>query len=149
MPVKFFNWWNSIYEINASYQYYKAYPQYGTLNQWTGDLILKSTQSFTLSNAISAEILGNYESATQYGINKFRPSYNIDAGMRVKILNNKGTLGLGLVDVFNTQRVRYYTNYQGLDLKQTIKTESRIFKLNFVYRFGKSTVKVAPSRKNG
>jgi iron complex outermembrane receptor protein len=149
MPVKFFNWWNSIYEINASYQYYKAYPQYGTLNQWTGDLILKSTQSFTLSKAVSAEILGNYESATQYGINKFRPSYNIDAGMRVKILNNKGTLGLGLADIFNTQRVRYYINYQGLDLRQTIKTESRIFKLNFAYRFGKSTVKVAPSRKTG
>jgi outer membrane receptor protein involved in Fe transport len=149
MPVKFFNWWNGIYEINASYQHYKAYPQYGTLNQWTGDLILKSTQSFTLSEAISAEILGNYESATQYGINKFRPSYNIDAGMRVKILNNKGTLGLGLTDVFNTQRVRYYTNYQGLDLRQTIKTESRVFKLNFAYRFGKSTVKVAPSRKTG
>jgi outer membrane receptor protein involved in Fe transport len=148
-PIKFFNWWNSIYEMSASYLHYKAYPQYGTLNQWTGDLILKSTQSFTLSKAISAEILGNYESATLYGTNQFKPAYNIDAGMRIKILNNKGTLGLGLADVFNTQRDRYYNYYQGLDLRQTDKTESRIFRLNFVYRFGKSTVKVGPSRKTG
>ncbi|MDB5060222.1 MAG: hypothetical protein JWP67_65 [Mucilaginibacter sp.] len=148
-PIKFFNWWNSIYEVNASYLHYKAYPQYGTLNQWTGDLILKSTQTFTLNKAISAEILGNYESATLYGINHFRPSYNVDAGMRLKVLNNKGTLGLGLADVFNTQRDRYYSYYQGLDLKQTDKTESRIVRLTFIYRFGKSTVKVAPSRKTG
>ncbi|MFA6084973.1 outer membrane beta-barrel protein [Mucilaginibacter sp.] len=149
IPIKIFSWWTSSYDIDASYQLYIAYPQNGNLHQGIFDFISKATQNFIVSKTITAEIRGGYESAVLYGVNRFRPQYSIDAGVRAQILNKKGSIGINVSDVFNTLRDRYYTYYQGLDLRQTDKSESRIFRLNFTYRFGKTTIKAAPTRRAG
>ncbi|MBD1393132.1 outer membrane beta-barrel family protein [Mucilaginibacter glaciei] len=149
IPVRFFNWWNSSYSINASYQHYKSYPLYGNLNQQTGDMVATTTQNFMLNKFLSADIFGSYETANAYGVNQFKPQYFINAGLKARLPGNRSSLSLNVSDIFNTYRDRYATHFQGLDLTQTDKSESRIFRLSFSYRFGKNTVKDAPSRKTG
>ncbi|GGH21597.1 outer membrane beta-barrel protein [Mucilaginibacter phyllosphaerae] len=142
-PVTFTTWWRSTYDIDASYQRYVAYSQYGNLNKGTGDVIINTTQYFQLNSTITAQLSGKYETATFYGINQFRPNYFMNAGISKQILNKLGRLSLVAEDIFRTNRDRAYTNYQNLNRSMVDRREYRKVTLSFSYRFGKATVKSA------
>jgi iron complex outermembrane receptor protein len=148
-PVKFTRFWTSTYDIDASYQRYVAYARYGNLNKGTGDFILQSTQSFTISNTIAAEISGRYETATFYGINNIRPNYFVGAGINKQILNKLGKISIAATDIFNTNQDRTYVNYQNLNLSMADRREYRRITLSFSYRFGKTSVKSAAKHITG
>lgn len=148
-PLKFTNWWTSNYDIDASYQRYIADAQYGNFDRSTGDLIVITTQNFKLSNALSAELSGNYETPTLYGINRFKANYYANAGISMQILNKLGKLSLVASDIFKTKRDRTSTIYQNLNKYTVDWREYRIVTLNFSYRFGKRTVKSAARHRTG
>lgn len=148
-PIKFTSWWNSNYDIDASYQRYIADPQYGDFDQSTGDLIVNTTQSFKISNVLGAELMGHYETPTLYGINQFKANYYADAGISMQILNKLGKLSLVANDIFKTNRDRTSTRYQNLDRYTVDRREYRIVTLNFSYRFGKISVKGANRHRTG
>ncbi|MBK0380550.1 outer membrane beta-barrel family protein [Mucilaginibacter segetis] len=145
----FFAWWNGYFDADLSYQHYKAYPQNGNLNKGTGDLILSTSQTFKLLPKLSANISGDYETATFYGINHFKPAYGINTGVSTQLFKKAGKLSLILNDVFNTRRDRAYTTYLNLDQHIKDKKETRIITLNFSYRFGKTSVKGASRHSTG
>ncbi|QHS54049.1 TonB-dependent receptor [Mucilaginibacter sp. 14171R-50] len=148
-PFKFTSWWSSRYDIDASYQKYVAYRQYGTLNKGTGDLIVQWWQNFAISSTLAAELSGRYETATFYGINNVRPNYYVDAGISKQIFNKLGKLSLAVNDIFKTNQDRVFTNYQNLDRVMTDRREYRKVTLSFSYRFGKTSVKGAASHVTG
>ncbi|RYU90807.1 hypothetical protein EWM62_09190 [Mucilaginibacter terrigena] len=148
-PIRFTSWWGSRYDIDASYQRYVAYAMYGNLNKGTGDLIIQTSQDFTLNNTISAEISGRYETATFYGINNVRPNYFVDAGISKQILNKLGKLSLAVTDIFKTNQDRVFTNYQNLNRTMVDRREYRKIVLSFSYRFGKTSVKGAANHVTG
>lgn len=148
-PVTVAAWWTSIYDIDASYQRYVAYPQYGNLNKATGDLIINTTQDFQLSKTIAAQLTAKYESATFYGINQFRPTFIANAGLSKSLFSNMGKLSIGLTDIFKTYRDRSFTNYQNLNLRIVDVREYRKVTVSFSYRFGRSTVKGAAKHSIG
>src|SRR6202000_843926 len=82
-----------------------------------------------------------YESPTFYGISQYKSVYNVDADISTQLFNKKATLKLSVLDIFDTIRDRAHSDYQNLNLTIVDKTESRITKLSFIYRFGKSSVK--------
>jgi hypothetical protein len=84
-----------------------------------------------------------------YGVNNLKSSYTVNAGISRQILNKLGTLKLTVMDIFNTDRVRNYAIYQNINLSENSKRDTRIVRLNFSYRFGKSTVKSAAKRNTG
>ena len=144
-PVVFTNWWNADINVDASYQRYVAYPMYGNLNKGSQDIILSVTQHFIISETISAEIFGRYESPSFYGVNQFKSYYWANAAISKQLFNKRGSLKLNAADIFDTKRDRAFTNYQNLNLVNIDKVESQIVKLTFTYRFGKVTVKAASS----
>jgi hypothetical protein len=143
------NWWNTDFFLDASYQRYVAYAEYGNLNKGTQDVIFDITQHFVISKTISAEFLAHYESPTFYGVNQFKANYYINAGISKQLFNKRGNLKLNVSDIFNTLRDRNYTNYQNLNLSITDKRESQIVRLTFTYRFGKTTVKAVSTHHTG
>ncbi|RFZ90355.1 hypothetical protein D0C36_21415 [Mucilaginibacter conchicola] len=148
-PVKFTNWWNSNYDIDASYQRYIADPKYGDFDKSAGDVIINTTQTFKLGSRLSAELYGFYETPTVYGINNFKSAYYANAGLSMPVLNKLGKLSVTLLDIFKTRRDRAYTTYQNLNRSTVDWREYRILSVNFSYRFGKSTVKGAARHRTG
>jgi iron complex outermembrane receptor protein len=140
-PVTFTNWWNADFNVDASYQRYISYPVNGNLNKGTQDIVLSSNQHFIISPTFSASIYGWYESPNFYGVNQFKAEYHVDAGISKRLFDNKASLKLSATDIFNTLRDRTYTDYKNLKLKGMDKIETRVAKLTFTYRFGKTTIK--------
>jgi iron complex outermembrane receptor protein len=143
-PVVFTNWWNADFDVNASYQRYVAYRVNGNLNKGAQDIILTTNQHFIISPTISAEIFTGYESPNFYGVNEFKAEYHIDAVISKQLFNKRGSLKLGVTDIFNTWHDRTYTNYQNLNMTGTDKVETQVARLTFTYRFGKIGEKNTP-----
>jgi iron complex outermembrane receptor protein len=148
-PVVFNAWWNGDFALDASYQRIKAYPENGYLNKGTQDIIFSSRQAFKLSNTFNAEISGNYESPTFYGIGQFKANYGVDAGLSKQVLNKNGTIKLTVKDIFNTHRDRSTINYQNLNAYIYNKDETRVIRLSFTYRFGDVFLKGNRSHDTG
>jgi len=140
-PVQFTSWWDANFHLDASYQRIKAYPVNGNLNKGTQDIVFSSTQNFKISSTISADVSGKYESPAFYGISQYKAAYYVNADISKQLFDKRASLKLSVLDIFNTVRDRLVSNYQNLNLTVVDKTESRVVKLSFIYRFGKSTVK--------
>ena len=140
-PVVFTNWWNANFTMDAAYQRYVAYPQYGNLDKRTQDIILTGTQNFIISKTISAELYGYYESPSFYGVNQFKSVYYVNAAIGKQLFNKRGSLKFSVTDIFNTRRDSGFSDYDGLNLTTNDKTETQVAKLTLTYRFGKTTVK--------
>ncbi|MET3978927.1 iron complex outermembrane receptor protein [Mucilaginibacter sp. UYP25] len=148
-PIKFNSWWASNYDIDASYQRYVAYADYGNLNKGTADVIISSTQTFTLPGGFAAQLTGQFETATFYGIKQIRPAGYVDAGISKQIFNKMGRLSLTGTDIFKTNRDKVSINYQNVNINILDRREYRKVYLNFSYRFGKTTLKGAARHVTG
>ena len=148
-PVQFNNWWNGSFNLDASYQRYTSYAIYGNFNRGMQDIIFNTTQEFKLSNTITAELSGRYESPTIYGTNELKQQYWVNAGIGKQVLNKRGNLKLSVIDIFNTDRLRYKVQYQNVDFTAIDKRETRRVMINFTYRFGKTSVKSASKHNTG
>ncbi|TWR27442.1 TonB-dependent receptor [Mucilaginibacter pallidiroseus] len=148
-PVTFNNWWTATFDADLAYQKYVVYLRYGNFSKGSGYLVLNTSQNFTISKTIAAEIAGHYESSAIYGITRFKPVYYINAGISKQLFNKLGKLTLNANDIFNVRRDRGNVNFNNLRLSIYDKTETRYFKLDFTYRFGKKSVKAAARRNVG
>ncbi|MDO3644845.1 outer membrane beta-barrel family protein [Mucilaginibacter sp. L3T2-6] len=142
-------WWTADFHADISYQRYIAYPQNGNLNKGTQDVILNVLNTFKISPAVTATLSGDYESPTFYGITQNKARHRINAGIGTQLFNKRGTLRLNAEDIFNTDRDNTYTNYQNINLTVKDKKETRVARLTFIYRFGKTTVKAAKVHHTG
>lgn len=148
-PYIITKWWTGSIDVDAAYIRYITYPENGTLNKGTADIIITPAQNFKITKRLTAEISGRYETANQYGIRRFSYNYYVNAGISMPVLNTLGKLSLNIADIFNTNRDLAYTNFQNIDLRVYDKRETRIVRLNFSYRFGKTTVKGAARHTTG
>lgn len=139
-PVQFASWWDAVFNADISYQRIKAYPENGTLNKGTQDVLLSGTQTFKLSKRLTADLIGKYESPTFYGISNYKAAYHVDAAIAMQVAKN-ASLKLQALDIFNTDNTRSVAIYQSFNAHIVDKYETRMVKLSFTYRFGKSSVK--------
>jgi iron complex outermembrane receptor protein len=149
LPYTFTSWWSGLLDVDAAYLRYTVYPKNGAFDKGTADVIINARQNFNISKKLSLEISGRYETPNQYGIRRFAYNYYVNTGISTPVLNKKGKLSLTLSDLFNSNRDKAYTNFNNLDLNIYSKRETRIVRLNFSYRFGKTTVKGASSHVTG
>jgi hypothetical protein len=147
--VQFNSWWNASFNLDASYLRYVAYAVYGNFNKASQDVIVSTTQNFTMSSTLTGEVSGRYETPTLYGVNQIRQSYTVNAGLSKQVFGKRGNLKLSVIDIFNSDRERYRVLYQNIDLTGLSKRETRRVMLNFTYRFGKTTVKSASKHNTG
>lgn len=100
-------------------------------------VVTKLTQAFDFGHDFTAELTGNYESPSVYGINNYRAVYSADFAIGKLFLNKKFQLKLSMTDMFNSYRDRFYTTFQNLNLRSTEKPETRVGRISLTYRFGK------------
>lgn len=148
-PLELTKWWLAQITAQGYYQQFRSDLSGIKLDNSKPYFILNLQQNFNFKNQFKAEITGNYESSSAYGIFVFEPYYVLDAAIAKTLLNNKAVLRLSLSDILNTDSYRYSTRYNNLDYYSKEKRETRIALLSFNYKFGKSTVKPARKRAPG
>ncbi len=100
------------------------------------------TNQFTITKNLSAELAGSYQSRVLVAQFLTIPVWQMRVGLSQKIIKGKGSIKLNLSDMF-------YTNQPGGDIRNIANSkanwlsylDSRVFTINFSYRFakGKST----------
>jgi len=137
--------------INANYSHYQADLGPGRiidLNTVGTTIFMQNSLKF--SKTWTAELSGFYNSPTIYqGTFKAKGIWNIDAGLQDQVLKGRGTIKASVSDIFHSLKFQGSADFAGQKSVFTQQGESRMFKLNFVYRFGSNQVKAARQRNSG
>jgi iron complex outermembrane recepter protein len=107
-------------------------------------------QSYLVTKHLSVEVSGFYNSPDIWGATfKNREMWGMDAGLKLQILKDKGSLNISVSDVFRSMRWRGISNFSGLYMDASGTWESHQLRFNFTYRFGNEQVKGTRNRKTG
>jgi len=135
MPVT--KWWNATIYVNVNY------------NQFTGELYgealdIRAIQGmgnmnnmFKFKHGWSAELSGWYRTSGIEGQIYVQPMGQVSTAIAKQIMKEKGTLKLGLRDIFYTQQVKGSIDFQQTEATFHNSRDSRQLSLTFTYRFGK------------
>ncbi len=106
--------------------------------------------SAKLGKGWTGELGGWYSSPSIWqGTFKSKAMWSVDAGVQKAMMKGKGNLKVSVSDVFQTMRWGGTSNFAGQYVYSEGGWESRVFKVNFTYRFGNIQVKAARQRKTG
>ena len=105
---------------------------------------LESDHSLRLSRGWMAEVAASFTGPLAFGVYRFRSNADLDAGLSKTCCKGRGKFTISLADVFNSNGSRYYIEGMAIGAYNTRKTESRILRVGFSYRFGNN--RVAPIR---
>jgi outer membrane receptor protein involved in Fe transport len=147
-PVK--KWWNMNIYTNLFNNHYTGIYQNGLKNdpidvQFTS-FMGNMTNSFTIGKkGWTAEISGWYRSKAAEGLLVANEMYAVNSAISKTMLKKKGTLKIGVRDIFYTQQFSGYAKYSDVDVDISSKRDSRQFNMSFTYRFGKNNI--APARR--
>jgi Outer membrane protein beta-barrel family len=141
------NWQVNLY-VSSGYFNYNLRTDSATAQQVNEKLFyaLQAYNSFDLQHGWSAELNLAYTSALVTGIFQRQPYYYADAGISKLLWKGRLSLKASLKDIFNTQKVKMHTDYDGVDLRTNAKTESRFFNVTARYRFGNGNVRAKRQR---
>ncbi|HEY0680340.1 MAG TPA: outer membrane beta-barrel protein [Chitinophagaceae bacterium] len=146
-----YKWYSVFANLNANYSKYKA--NFGTGRTVDLDAFafnIYSQHVARLGKGWSAELSGWYNSPSIWqGTFESKEMWSIDAGLQKTIMKGKGNLKASVSDIFQTMRWAGTSNFAGQYMRASGGWESRLFKLNFTYRFGSTQIKAARQRKTG
>ena len=139
IPIKFAKFWQSTNKFNLVYrdfrlpelkEFYKSY--YTTI---------ESTQSFTLPKDISVDVDISYTSPYRNKYNYNYDNFNCGISAAMPLFKEKANVRLGMSDIFNTNRSKYYSDVNGIYQYNYMKYKTRGFFLKFTFNFksGKET----------
>ena len=150
-PFDITKWWKAFFTGNANRAQYKA--DFGVNKKIDISLFaysLYTQQSFTVTEGLTFELSGFYNSPTIWGGSfKRDPNYSADAGFQKTLFKKKGNLKIVYTDVFKTQNFRGISDFGGVYLDISGRGESTQLRINFTYRFGNKQLKAARQHKSG
>ena len=147
-PVVVTKWWRMQNNVNAYYQHYltsySGTPYEVKLLAYN----LYTSNNFTISKTLSAEVSGWYNSASQYGFYRAQPMGAFSIGVQKKVMDGKGNVKLNVNDPFWLNQFRGRAVVQDIDFRVLSRWESRRIMLTFTYRFGNQNVKSERQRNS-
>jgi len=141
-----FKWWS----FNANFTYFRMIingndPNAALNNDnysYTGKLIT----NLTFPDLFDFQIAYNYQGPTVFAQGKNEPVQSFDVALKKNFLDNKGSIGFRVSDLFNQLKYSSETEGPGFVQYLTRVRDSRVAYLTFSYRFG-STGKKQQTRK--
>lgn len=132
-------WWDinlnlTGYYVNKdiAFDSYRKFPK----DAFAGIFTLMNT--FRLPWKLQLEVNGSYATKRPGASNeKMNPSGYVDLALGKSFLNKRLTVNLALTDLFWTNNWDNYSSFEGFQLWNWGKGESRQIKFNISYRFGK------------
>ena len=148
-------WWNlNVYAGVFANNYNGLYndgientPVNITVTNFDGNL----TNSFNFAGTWTAELSGWFNSNPSEGLLIGRPMGAVNAALSKQIWEKKGTIKIGVRDIFRTTNFSGYSRYADVDLDITNdrRRDNRQFNISFTYKFGKKDIAPARRRSGG
>ena len=139
----------SFVNFNSSYSKYKA--DYGAGRKIDIDVFnvgLFMQNSLKFAKTWTAELSGWFNSPSVWqGTLKSKSMGGMDLGVQKTIMQTKGTIKASMGDILGTMRWAGSSDFAGQTTRVSGTWESRVFRVNFSYRFGNAQVKAARQRK--
>ena len=133
IPVKIADFWNTTNKINLSHSSFKA-GQYNLSTQ-SYYAALESIHSFDLFKKLKLDVSVNYSTPSRQQFNYNYSNFYTDLNLRVPLFENKANLTLNISDVFNTNRMKGYSDINGIYTYNFTKNNSRGVSIKFSYQF--------------
>jgi outer membrane receptor protein involved in Fe transport len=143
---KFWEWWNATVNFDLYQQTLNGVAGADNISRENTKLNLRVNNSFKATKKLNFQLFGMYtgrERTLQLDVEEM---WRIDAGLRYKVLKDKGSLSLRVNDIFKTQ----YANFSAdnpFPQSGFSKWESRRVYVGFSYNFSKGNIK-SRNRKN-
>jgi hypothetical protein len=147
LNMPFTKWWNATIYVNANYNHYTGDLYGEALDVHAIQGMGNMTNMFKFKHGWSAELSGWYRTSGIEGQIYVQPMGQTSAAIAKQIMKEKGTLKLGVRDIFYTQQVKGSINFQQTDATFHNTRDSRQLSLTFTYRFG-HTVKGAQNNQH-
>lgn len=130
-------WWTAILYSNLNYSKFNGVLYGEPLNVSASTLLLNVNNQFTVHGGWSGEISGFYRTKGVEGQVIVDPMGQASAAVSKKILKDKASLKLAIRDMFYTNQVHGYINFQQTEATFHNLRDSRQVALTFSWNFGK------------
>ena len=152
LPFTVTKWWSMQNNINGDWRQVNTIFNNAAIRLQIFDYNLNTTQRFSLPKDFSVELTAFYVSAGFFGTSKFKPIYQLDAGLQKKFSNKKDILRFSANDIFNSGG--YFNYADNLPIKGTIITGDLnfgmvAFKLTYTHNFGNKSLRGKRDRTTG
>lgn len=140
------NFWN-LYFLSSVYYYENNFNPIESEQtsfvgeQWSIYAELINYFVFLKDKSLLFDVSFNYLSPTNDGPTDTSFISSLDFNIRKTFWNNKASLSLGVLDVFNTQNFDTRTQYLNQDILSKFQFENRLFVFGFNYKFGNFRLK--------
>lgn len=135
IPV--FKWWSAMLYSNLNYNKFSGMLYGEEINVSATTLLLNVNNQFTLPKGWGGEISGFYRTRGVEGQVIVDPMGQASAAISKKILNNKASIKASIRDMFYTNTVHGYINFQQTDATFYNRRDSRVVAVTFTWNFGK------------
>ena len=148
-------WWNLNVYTGVFSNIYKGLYNDGVKNipvkisvpMFTANL----SNSFSFAKIYTGEISGWYSSNPSDGLIIGRSMGAVNAALAMQVMKKKGTIKLGVRDIFRTSNFSGYSKYADVDITvaNDRRRDSRQVSVSFSYKFGKQNIAPARRRTGG
>jgi iron complex outermembrane recepter protein len=140
--AQYTSWWSGNIYINVFNNKFNGIVngEFASFEATTG--MMNVSQTFKLKKGTSFELGGFYRTKSIDAVFAINGFGTVNFGVSQPILKKKGTLRLGIRDLFWTQKIKGSSQYGSVDAAFRQQQESRVVSLNFTYRFNKGKLKV-------
>lgn len=138
LPIPISKWFTSVNFITVYNSRYKGQISGGEFDKNATAFMLNSQNMFNFKKGWSAEITAFYMSKQVYGIFLMYPMSNISLGVQKTFAKDRATIKCSFTDMFWMNRFRGAVQYQNMDLYIDTRNMSRMFGVNFSWKFGNS-----------
>jgi hypothetical protein len=132
--------------LTSFYNDFQSSIPSGTLDNQNVAYHLYVGNEFNLPADIVLELSGTYQSNVTFGMFDIKPQYGLDLGFSKEILKGKGSLKIGLDDIFYTRRNIVLVRQDDIILDVDQRNDTRRVKVNFKYNFGNNKLKSVRKR---
>ncbi len=146
-PIVINQQWTTRLSGTGFYHKFTSAIPSGTLDNSQFSYNLYVSNDIHLPKGWRAEVTANYRSSLIWGLFEIDPQWNLDLGFSTRVMDGKGSIKVGLSDVFRT--LINNVNVQQDDLNVTVNQfrDSRRATVSFSYKFGNQKVKQARKRR--
>jgi iron complex outermembrane receptor protein len=147
--IKVAKWWTSILYSNLNYNKFSGVLYGENINVDATTLLLNMNNQLSFPHGWSGEISGFYRTKGVEGQVVVDPMGQGSAAVSKKIMKDKASLKLAVRDIFYTNKVHGYINFQQTEATFRNYRDSRQLALTFSWNFGKPFKAAGGRRQNG
>lgn len=147
-PLALNDWWETYGSLSVFHITNQAELSGVRFDENATALSFSMQNTFTLPKSLSLELTGFYNSPTLWGVNqRLGTIWTVDVGARKSILNDRGSVSLGVSDIFKTNIWPSTSDSPLIFINERRRDDTRRLLVSFTYNFGNSELKSSRRRE--